>query len=118
MTNYIHLPGTAPNAEPCAQLGEDDYLRNARIEAHAYIKLLRRVYGGNPIGTRFSVTRCQHDFGMYLDIRFYFDDEDQRHVAYMDRLENGCDHWDDMALTELKQTGYTVNIKKTLVKQN
>lgn len=114
MTDYIHLPGTTPNAEACAQVGDADYLRNARIEAHVYIKQLRRVYGGNPIGTRFAVTRCPHDFGTYVDIRFYFDDEDQRHVAYMDRVDNGCDQWDEMARIELQHTGYTVQINKVL----
>jgi hypothetical protein len=106
MTDYIHLPGTTPNAEPCAQVGDLDYMRKARIEAHVYINQLRRVYGGNPIGTRFSVRQCAHDFGIYLDIRFYFDEEDQRHVDYMDRVESGCDHWDEMARIELHQAGY------------
>lgn len=110
MTDYIHLPGTTPNAEPCAQVGDIDYMRRSRIEAHVYINQLRRVYGGNPIGTRFSVRQCAHDFGVYLDIRFYFDDEDQRQVMYLERVENGSEYWDEMAKIELQQSGYNAGL--------
>lgn len=106
MKDYIHLAGTTPNAEKCAQLGDSEYLRDARMEAHAYIKQLHRLFGANPMGTRFAITKCPHELGSYLDIRFYFDDEDQGHVAYMDRVERGCDYWDEIVRAELNQAGY------------
>ncbi|HCR54520.1 MAG TPA: hypothetical protein DIW27_08900 [Cytophagales bacterium] len=97
---------TTPSDERCAQLGDADYLKNARAEARAYINQLLRVYGANPPGTRFACVRCPHDFGTYLDIRFYYDDEDQCHLKYMMDMETGCEKWDEVALEEVEEKDY------------
>lgn len=86
-----------------AQVGMDGYMNQARLEARTYISQLQRVYGVPPIGSHFKIIRCPHDFSTYLDIRFYYNDEDQRHVAYMDNIEMGCLHWDDVAFLELEK---------------
>lgn len=106
MIDYIELVTTTPVEEACAQVGMDDYMNRARIEARTYISQLQRVYGASPVGSHFKIIRCPHDFGTYLDIRFYFDDEDQRHFAYMDNIELGCLCWDETALLELEKQGY------------
>lgn len=106
MENYIYLVATTPNDERCAQLGDVDYMKNARVEARAYINQMIRVYGANPSGTHFTLVRCPHDFGTYLDLRFYYDDEDQKHVKYMMAIEEGCEKWDEQALCELNQREY------------
>ena len=106
MTDYIHLSGTTPYNESCAQVGSDDYTKNARMEAHAYISQLTRTFGVNPEGTRFALAHNPHDFGMYIDIRFFYDDEDASHLAYMALVESRCANWDDTALGGLKANGY------------
>ena len=106
MTDYIYLSATTPCDESCAQVGVDDYMKNSKMEAHAYIKQLIRTFGVNPEGTKFVLAYCPHDFGTYIDIKFFYDDEDQRHVAYMSQVESGCEKWDDDALNELKANGY------------
>lgn len=106
MIDYIELVTTTPVNEPCAQVGMDGYMNRARLEVRSYINQLQRVYGAPPVGSHFKIIRCPHDFGTYLDIRFYYDDEDQRHVTYMDNIEMGCLHWDDAALLELEKQGY------------
>lgn len=106
MTDYIHLSATTPYDEFCAQLGSDDYMRNSKMEAHAYIRQLTRTFGANPEGTRFVLVHCPHDFGTYIDIKFSYDDEDQSHLDYMALVESGCGNWDDTALRELKGNGY------------
>lgn len=108
MLNYIYLSQTTPWGEPCSQVGADDYLKNARIEVRAYIEQLKRTLGINPKGSFFKVFRCPHDFGTYLDIRFYYDDEDQSHVAYMLDVETGCDKWDGEARKYLRERNYMV----------
>jgi hypothetical protein len=106
MLDYIHLSQTTPCNEPCAQVGEENYMTNARIEAHVYLDQLRRTFGENPQGSFFKVVRCPHDFGTYLDIRFYYDDEDQQHVRYMSDVESGCETWDAHALQQLQRANY------------
>ena len=107
MENYFEFACTTPYNEPCAQLGSDDYNSNARLEAKAFIRQLQRAINSNPIGTRFEIIHCPHDRGPYLDIRFDYDDEVQEHVAYLAKLEEGCDTWDETAIQELTAAGYT-----------
>ena len=110
MLDYIYLSQTTPCDEPCAQVGTNDYLHNARIEIRVYIDQLKRAFGNNPEGSFFKVVRCPHDFGTYLDIRFYYDDEDQLHIKYMMAIESGCHKWDDYSKKELVGRNYTVKV--------
>jgi hypothetical protein len=106
MLDYMELSQTTPCDEPCAQIGIENYMKRSRIEARAYIGQLQRTFGSAPVGSFFQIVRCPHDFGTYLDIRYYYDDEDQRHVAYLCEIDRGCDKWDDIALKELEESGY------------
>lgn len=106
MKDYIHLSQTTPWGEACAQVGSENYMAQARMEACVYIDQLKRAFGENPPGTFFRIVRCPHDFGTYLDVRFYYDDEDQRHVRYMSDVETGCEKWDQEALTDLRERNY------------
>lgn len=106
MTDYIHLSGTIPYDERCAQVVSDDYMKHSRMEAHAYIRQLIRTFGANPEGTRFVLAHNPHDLGTYIDIRFFYDDQDERHLAYMALVERGCAEWDAIAFHELKANGY------------
>lgn len=115
MIDYIELVTTTPLSELCAQVGEEGYLIRARLEARTYMEQLQRVYGTPPEGAHFKIIRCPHDFGIYLDIRFYYDDEDQRHVVYMDKLEQGCERWDAMALAALEKQGYCLQHSKAFL---
>lgn len=111
MVDYIHLLQTTPSDEPCAQVGSEDYMTNARLEARVYVDQLIRTFGTNPAGTFFKMVRCPHDFGTYLDIRFYCDDEDQSHIKYMVDIETGCRKWDEQALKELAENKYPLQRK-------
>lgn len=108
MLDYIHLSQTTPCNETCAQVGGEDYMTDARIEARVYIDQLTRTFGKNPEGSFFKLVRCPHDFGTYLDIRFYYDDEDQHHVLFMSKVESGCECWDDQSLLDLQNQGYSI----------
>ncbi len=110
MIDYIELSQTTPGDEPCAQVGSENYLVNSKIEALAYVEQLHRMLGKNPPGSFFKIVKCPHDFGTYLDIRFYYDDEDQHHIRYMIDVENGCEKWDDQARRELSANGYQLPI--------
>lgn len=106
MEDFIYLMTITPHDECCAQLGDVDYMNNARVEAHAYINQLLRVYGENPTGTRFEIAQCPYDQQTYIDIKFFCNDEDEQQVTYMIKAVGGCLHWDDQALQELMTNGY------------
>ena len=114
MRDYIDLVQTTPNDEPCAQIGHVDYHTMARIEANVFIGQLQRTLGMNPAGTRFRIIQCPHDFGVYLDIRFHYDDEIDLHYEYMCKLERACDKWDTHAIQELQQRGYSLDRTKVI----
>jgi len=109
--DYIELCQTTPLEEPCMQLGENDYQHYSRLEAIAYIDQLKRTIGINPTGTKFSIVKCPHDFGIYHDIRFRFDEQDDNHVHYMSQIEKGLDHWDEIAIKFLLDNGYPKQTK-------
>lgn len=109
MTDSIFLATTTPSGEKCAQLNfTKDYMEMSKLEAHAYIRQLTRVLGENPEGTRFLLAHCPHDFGTYLDIKFFYNDEDENQIEYMNSVENGCETWDEEALKELNESGYVL----------
>lgn len=106
MLDYMEISQTTPCDEPCVQIGSENYMKLSRLEARTYIDQLQRKFGSAPVGSFFKIVHCPHDFGTYLDIRYYYDDEDQRHVAYLCEIDRGCDKWDDVALKELEEKGY------------
>jgi hypothetical protein len=105
MIDYIELPST-PACEKCIGVNEENALALARIEARTYISQLKRAYGMNPEGTTFKIHRSRHDFGDYLDIRFFFDCDNLKHDEYAMIVEDGCDYWDHEAIKELRALGY------------
>jgi len=116
MLDYIELCRTVPCDERCSQVGSEKYLKNARIEAKVYLNQLRRVLGANPIGSFFRNVLCPHEVGAYLDLKFYFDMEDQRHVNYMNKVEVGCKKWDKIAKKELDENDYGLEINSKTIK--
>lgn len=97
---------TTPCQEKCAQLGDENYERHARLEAAAFIDQLERTYGEAPSGSYFAVVDCPHDFGVYLDVKFAFDEGAYDHAAYLDRIQESVDHWDAIAKARLESAGY------------
>ncbi|MFZ1806392.1 MAG: hypothetical protein WAU36_04175 [Cyclobacteriaceae bacterium] len=106
MKDYIELMTTTPFDEKCSQVGDLNYLRDSRIEISVYINQLKRAFGDNPTGTLFKITHNPHDFGVYLDIRFIYDDENDTHLDYMNEIESGVDLWDDESIKQLQKRNY------------
>jgi hypothetical protein len=107
MSEFVDLGGTTPPMEPCAQVGshEYDYLDKARKEAKAYMNLLRRMFGSEPEGTRFSMKSHPHDFGTYLTVVCFFDPNDKAAAEYAQKCESeGPSEWDEAARAELGLT--------------
>jgi hypothetical protein len=109
MKDRIELGFTTPHGEPCAQVGTENYEEDSVKEAIAMINQITRLVG-RPIGTcRFGVIVCPHDFGAYHDIAIRFEDERPEEVDYVERVQNlDVENWDDLAIQELKEKGYTL----------
>lgn len=94
--------GSAPPMESCAQVGSQDYYALARRECRAFIGLLRRTLGDEPIGARLSIKSNPHDFGEYLSVVCYFDSGDGEAIDYAYRCESDTPpYWDEQAKQEL-----------------
>jgi hypothetical protein len=105
------LSTTTPHEEKCASVGDDNYSLNARLEARAYINQLVRAYGEPPEGSRFKITNNPHDFGCYKDIDYIYSDENEAHIDYLCKIEEGCQQWDQEAIKELCEGKYELLVK-------
>lgn len=103
--------GCSPSSEECAQVGRDDYYHRAKVECHAYINQLRRMFGREPEGASLRVKVNPHDFGTYHSVVCRFDPNNKIAIEYAYRLESqGPEHWDDEGWREILN-GYTQGSK-------
>lgn len=92
MRDYITL-GATPAEEPCAQMGSDNYHQLARKESEVYIGQLKREL--NP-KLQLGIKQFPHDFGTYMEVVAYFDNDNEEQVAEALRLENNLPgRWDE-----------------------
>jgi hypothetical protein len=101
MMDYIEL-SSIPVKEDGTDANEENACLLMSIEALTYIDQLIRVHGLNPDETEFRIHETAHEFGVYIDVRFYFDGDNLLHNEYAINLEKGSDYWDKAAITELR----------------
>ena len=87
MHDFITL-GTTPYDELCACVGEENYHDRALQECNRYMKLLRKIFGLEPLGARFGVKWFDHDFGAYVEVVCYYNTELPASMDYAFRCEN------------------------------
>lgn len=101
MLDYLSI-GSTPAAEPCAQLGKDNYAAMARKEGKAFINQLKRVCGEPPAGAYFKLKAFPHDFGTYYEVCVMFSDQDEEAIEYAYKVEAETpEYWDEEAKQEL-----------------
>ena len=94
MRSYVEL-GPVPANENCAQVGAIDYYDVARKECWRYVELLRKKFGEEPEGARLAVKSFPHDFGSYLEVICYFDEEKEESEKYAYNMENNLpEYWE------------------------
>ena len=74
MRDYLDL-GPSPAEEVCAQIGDEDYHSKARAECLAFIALIRQTCGEEPEGAHLSIKSFPHDFGSYMEVVCYYNDD-------------------------------------------
>lgn len=110
--------GTTPAGERCAQLGSDDYNRQAKAEAYALMRQIERMVGSElPAALEWKLVKNPHDFGTYYTIALvigsegYFSKEElaegESYAAKVAKLDNSgaIEEWDDIARAELRKAG-------------
>lgn len=95
MRDYLSL-GPTPSGEDCAQVGSDNYTARARRECKVFKEQLIRTFGEPPFGTGFRIKSNPHDFGSYLDVEVYYEDESDEATEYALDVESGLPcYWDE-----------------------
>ena len=101
MRDYIEI-GATPINEDCVQVGTSNYSREATKEASIFIDQLRRQFGPEPIGTSLSIKWFSHDFGPYVCVVCYYDQNSEESVNYALSCEDSAwEEWDDQSRLEL-----------------
>jgi len=87
MRDYLTI-GSAPCDEDCAQVGQSNYIWQARKECQRFIQLIRKTLGPEPEGAHLAVKSFPHEFGDYLEVVCHFDPEIKASVDYASRCES------------------------------
>jgi hypothetical protein len=87
MRDYFCL-GPTPSEEDCAQVGQQDYRKNALSECQRYIELIRDTLGPEPEGAELAIKSFPHDFGTYYEVVIWFESNDAAALAYAVRCED------------------------------
>lgn len=103
---------SAPNDEFCTQAGVN-YNDNI-IECNALKNLMIRTYGQPPQNCEFFILENHHDFGTYLELAIFYNEEDEQSEEYALQCELTPDNWDEEALNELESAGYTPHQTKII----
>ncbi len=87
MKDYISV-GPCPTDEECVQLGDENYYPRARKECARFIEVIRKKLGAEPENCRLATKSFQHDFGSYLEVVCFYDDEDSTSEEYAYKCES------------------------------
>ena len=97
MRDYVNI-GATPADELCEQLGPAYDPMKARKECLAFKHQLERVFPK----ASFGVKSFPHDFGTYMEVVAFFEDEDAASVEAAFEAERATpERWDEEALREL-----------------
>jgi hypothetical protein len=87
--------GPSPVDEECVQVGSDNYLANAQKECKRYMELLEKKFDLLD-GMYFQITYNAHDFGTYLDVEVFFNENDEEQLNYASYIEDNLPFtWED-----------------------
>jgi hypothetical protein len=102
---YIQI-GPTPYDENCAQVGDDDYRKDAKKEMDVYINQLNRTFiDAKSKGIAFKQRWFDHDFGAYGEVCIYWNTENPVADEYAYVIERNLpSDWDEEAKKELTES--------------
>lgn len=101
---YIEI-GATPYDEDCAQVGSENYRKDAMKEMDAYINQLNRAFTeAESWGIRFKQKWFNHDFGSYGEVCIYWNNENEDADIHAYEIERNLpSNWDEEAKKELTE---------------
>jgi hypothetical protein len=85
---------TCPSNETCVQVSQtEDYMPAMRAEAKRFLEMMDKRFWNVP--GEFRVSSQSHDFGSYLELRYYFDDNEEGWNSCNFVESNFPETWDD-----------------------
>lgn len=102
MIDYMEI-GPVPFSESCAQLGDIDFVRQAKREMKAFINQLKREFSDwEEKNVEFVIRWFNHDFGRYGEVCVFYDTNDENATDFAFHVEaNIPEYWDNDASIEL-----------------
>ncbi len=99
MKEYLTI-GSTPYDEPCAQVGQENYHKQMRIETRAFKNQMQRIHPipqENTSGFEncsflpyYSVKSFPHDFGSYHEVCAIYDDNCEASCKWAFEAEEKC----------------------------
>lgn len=121
--------GGTPHSEECTQANPDDFhVEDSKLESEVYARQLERLYGAPPDGCELFLMKNYHTFGVYYEVAVLYktppdknneseqDEAEWPPLEYALKLEAGCEKWDAIAISELKEAGHHLHIPKAPAK--
>ena len=101
---YMEI-GATPYDEDCAQVGSENYRKDAMKEMDAYINQLNRSFVlARTYGIAFKQKWFNHDFGSYGEVCIYWNNENEDADIHAYEIERNLPgKWDEEAKKELAQ---------------
>ena len=87
MKEYINI-GPTPACEDCTQVGDENYYSKAKVECKRFVELIRKTLGDEPAGARLGIKTFPHDFGEYMEVVCYYDDQNEQAINYAFKCES------------------------------
>src|SRR4051812_20653404 len=88
MDEDVNWIGPVPAMEDCAQVGDPDYARDARVECRAFIEAIRKVCGREPEGARLAIMPQEHDAGTYYECAVIYDGDNEWAARYAAKVDS------------------------------
>lgn len=86
--------GSSPCAEDCVQVGAENYKSLATAECQRFIDLIREKLGPETGSAKLGIKSFPHDFGSYLEVVCWYDEEDEIGAGYAFNVEsNAPENW-------------------------
>lgn len=104
MKEYMEI-GPCPSNETCAQVGQDNFIVEAKKEMSAYVDQLYRTFPEVlNMGINFKSKWFPHDFGTYGEVCIFWDADNEKADSYVYEIEKQLpEFWDEEALAELER---------------
>jgi len=89
--------GPVPCNEDCQQVGTPSYDHaKAKLECETFKAQLERTFKNPPVGASIGIMSFPHDFGTYMEVVVFFDDEIEAAMDYMLEVEGDTpEEWDE-----------------------